>query len=165
MAETQVEIEYNEGKGAFKVVLTASSLEVFTQAAQQQDILLKEGEDLVAALLAHAKGAISSVERYKNGQRNDGVNGEPAIQKFHDNLKLVYVRLYQDGKLNDGVNGEPAIQDYSDGRFSFAASYKDGREVKSLSGEEKAKCQETVNNNKLAALQKVFWGKLKIKNP
>jgi hypothetical protein len=165
MAETQVAIEYKSGSDLFKVILTAASLEAFTQAAQQPDILNKEGEELVAAILAQVKGAISRAERYKNGQANNGVNGEPAIQTFNDVLKLTYVRLYQDGKLNDGPHGEPAIQDYSEGRLSFAASYKDGLMLKALSKEEKTQCQEDINNNKLAALQKKFWGKVKVIKP
>jgi hypothetical protein len=165
MAEAQVEIEYKSGSDLFKVVLSAPALEAFTQAAQQPDILNKEGEELVAAIVAQAKNTVSSVERYKNGQRNNGANGEPAIQTFNDVLKLTYIRLYQDGKLTDGANGEPAIQDYSDGRLSFAASYKDGLMLKSLSGEDKAKCLETVNANKLANVQKAFWNKVKVIKP
>ncbi|MCE9507960.1 MAG: hypothetical protein K8R48_06580 [Alphaproteobacteria bacterium] len=161
MAETEAVIEYKTDAGAFKVVLTATSADVFMQAAQQQDIIIKEGEALIAALLAHAKGAISSVERFKNGRFNDGLNGEPAIQKFDSMLKLTYIRRYTDGKLNDGLNGEPAIQDFSDGRMTIAVSYKDGLMLKSLSAEEKAKCQETVDKNKT----KAFLDKLKIKNP
>lgn len=161
MAETEAVIEYKTDAGAFKVVLTATSADVFMQAAQQPDIIIKEGEALIAALLAHAKGAISSVERTKDGKLNDGINGEPAIQKFDNTLKTVYLRRYTDGKLNDGINGEPAIQDFSDGRPTVAMSYKEGLMLKSFSAEEKAKCQETVDKNKA----KAFLDKLKIKTP
>jgi hypothetical protein len=161
MAETEAQIEYKTEAGAFKVVLTAASVSVFMQAAQQQDIIIKEGEELIAALLAYAKGSITSIERTKDGRLNDGINGEPAIQKFDSTLKTVYLRRYKDGRLNDGINGEPAIQDYSDGRPTVAMSYKDGTLLKTFSGEEKAKCQETIDKNKA----KAFLDKLKIKNP
>jgi hypothetical protein len=42
----------------------------------------KQGEALVAAVLAVAKGSVSVVERFKDGKLNDGQNGQPVMQGF-----------------------------------------------------------------------------------
>ena len=165
MTEIEAEIEYKIGADVFKVVLASRTRDIFVKAAQQQDIVVKEGEELIAALLAYAKGAICSVHRYKNGQRHDSAGGEPAIKTFGDDGVPVYLRFYRDGKLNDGVNGEPAIQDFLGGKLFHAYRYNDGKQIKNLSQEEMAACHEEVSNNKAAANQKAFLNKIKVQAP
>lgn len=135
MAEIEAQIEYKTAAGAFRVVLIAASESVFAEAAQQQDIVTKKGEALIAALVAFAKGGISSIERYKDGQRNDGANGEPAIEKFDSSGKHVHIRRWTAGKLNDGANGEPAVQDFSGGRPTVVVRYEDGVLLKTPSAQ------------------------------
>ncbi|MBI3440903.1 MAG: hypothetical protein HY052_03720 [Proteobacteria bacterium] len=62
MERQQIEIEYKKESGSFKAVLRVWSLDAFVALSQQSDLQDKEGESLVAALLAQAKGVISEVK-------------------------------------------------------------------------------------------------------
>jgi hypothetical protein len=93
----KVEIVCGEGKSAYKVVLTGKDLGVFKKASENPGVIAKEGEALVAAILA--TGGILEIERSKGGKRNNGANGEPAVQHFDDSGKMVSEENYKDGKL------------------------------------------------------------------
>jgi len=114
MSVQQVVIEYRRNGTQFEVVLSAKSIDIFEKAARQPYLKDKEGEDLVTALVAHAKGGIFKVERFKEGSKNDGPNGEPAMLIINDYGLVSQVRRYKDFMLNDGKNGEPASQDFND---------------------------------------------------
>ncbi|MCE9506933.1 MAG: hypothetical protein K8R48_01260 [Alphaproteobacteria bacterium] len=171
MAREQVSIEYTSSEGPFKVVLTSPVTDFFAHAKALPEIGNKEGEELVAALLKHAKGAISKVERYKDGRRNNGPHGEPAIQEFtdggmsmslyenglrhdgarpgqpayqrmNDSGQILHIAHYQDGKRNDGKHGEPAEQISDDrGNFIYIARYRDDKQTKMFTAQELAEFQ------------------------
>ncbi|MCE9506932.1 MAG: hypothetical protein K8R48_01255 [Alphaproteobacteria bacterium] len=139
MDSRSLEIEYQKDGTAFKVVLTAKSPEIFAKASQQENIRDKKDEELIAALIAYIRSKdVLLVERYRDGLRHDGANGEPAMQVFSDSGKIITAKHFQDGRLNDGVNGEPAMQMFDDrNRLIHAVSYKNGERVKELSGQER----------------------------
>lgn len=170
MAREQVKIEYSSDDGPFEVILTSLATDFFARAKAMPDIANKQGEELVSALLARAKGGPFKIERYKNGNRNNGPNGEPAVEeftedgmavslfengKFHDgpngepayqrmnnDSQVVHTAYYQHGQRNDGKHGEPAEQ-ISDGRgtFIYVASYKDDKLMKMFTAPELAEFQ------------------------
>ena len=130
------EIEYQKEGAAFKVVLTVNSPDIFEKALQQKNIRDKKGEEWLSALIAYirTKSAVLVVDCYKDGERHDGLNGEPAVQIFSDNGKIVANKHFQRGRLSDGANGEPAVQMFDDRfRLVHAVSYKNGEQVKVLS--------------------------------
>lgn len=161
----QVEIEYQKDSSVFKVVLHAVSLDVFIAAAQQPNIRDKEGEELVAALLAHAKGAISGVFRYKDDKQNDGPNGEPATQKFNDSGMLIVVARYKDDKFNDGPNGEAAFQKFNgSGALIRVTRYKDGELIEVLSKQGIAAYRDPARTaDDIANIHTAFGKKLKVR--
>lgn len=118
---------------------------VFTRIKGHPALRGKTGEEMVKAILTHAGGSIYKVERFKNEQRNDGPNGEPALIEFGKNR--LTINLYKDGKLNDGPNREPAVQEltpYKKGDASSGwrptegtKSYKEGVETPLKEGEVK----------------------------
>jgi hypothetical protein len=136
MAE-QLNIRYKKDGATFTVVLSAESSEFFRQAAQQPDLQDKDGEDLVAGLLAQAQGAVSWVERYRNGQINDGPNGEAAQQMFGKGGNIEFKGYFTNNLLNDSANGEPAVQIFDDrGWLTRAEHYKNGKKTKTWSEQE-----------------------------
>jgi hypothetical protein len=139
MDSHSLEIEYQKNGASFKVVLTTTLSDIFTKAAQQENIRDKKEEELVTALIAYIRSkAVLLVERYKDNERHDGANGEPASQTFSDSGKIITNKHFQDGRLNDGINGEPAMQMFDDrNRLIHAVSYKNGGRVKELSGQER----------------------------
>lgn len=171
MAKEQVTIEYASDAGPFKVVLTSPVTDFFAKAKALPEIKDKEGEELVAALLKHAKGAISKVERKKDGKLNNGPNGQPAVQEFTDEGRseslyenglrndgarpgqaayqrinaagrIVQIAHYQDDRRNDGKHGEPAEQiSDASGIFVYIARYKDDEQVKVFTAQELAEFQ------------------------
>jgi hypothetical protein len=171
MAREQVSIEYTSDAGPFKVVLTSQVTDFFAHAKALPDIGNKEGEELVSALLKHARGAPFKVERYRHGKRNNGPNGEPAIEEFteegmsaslyengqrndgarpgqpaymriNNDGQTVHIAHYRDGLRNDGRHGEPAEQ-ISDGRgnFVFIVRYKDDKQTKVFTQQQLAEFQ------------------------
>ena len=70
---SKAEILCGEGDNEYKAILTATGLDVFKRASENPDVAGKKGEAFVKAALQ--LGGISLVERYKNGQLNDGENG------------------------------------------------------------------------------------------
>ncbi|MCE9506931.1 MAG: hypothetical protein K8R48_01250 [Alphaproteobacteria bacterium] len=136
MAE-QLSIRYKKDGAALTVVLSGESAEFFRRAALQPDLQDKDGEDLVAALLAQAQGAISWVERYKNGQLNDGPNGEAAQQMFSKSGNIEFKGYFANGRNNDAANGEPAVQIFDDRSWlTRAEHYKNGEKTKTWSEQE-----------------------------
>ncbi len=166
MNNQKVEIEYALGQDAYKVVLTAASLDVFTAAAENPDILGLTGEKLVAALVDFAAGGITGIERYKNGKLNDGPAGEPAIIVLQDGHPR-HVRLYQDGKLRDGKNGEPASQDFVVGVLMAATTYayNNPKIFRQLTRLEVKELPETIEKNKRDAAQAAYWRQVKFSGP
>jgi hypothetical protein len=141
MEKRSLEIEYQKDGDAFKVVLTTKSPDIFTKASQQEDIRDKKEEELVAALIAYIRASedktVLWVDRYKDDKRHDGVNGEPASRIFDGHGKNIMNRHFKEGLLNDGVNGEPALQTFDiRGRLTYAASCKNGGQIKELSAQE-----------------------------
>jgi hypothetical protein len=59
-------------------------------------------------------GVLVSIERYTDGNLNDGQNGEPAYQEFNGSGNVIAVERYQNGALNDNGMGEPAVQNFND---------------------------------------------------
>lgn len=165
MNRPQVEIEYAYGNDTYKVVLGAATLDVFKAAAENPDVNVHSGEKLVTALLAFAQGGIDSVERYKNGKRNDGPAGEPAIEKF-ENGQLRYRRLYQEDYLTDGPFGEPALQDYVGGKLHAAITYRYGRKAfRQLTRLELSELPDYIEQNKRDAAKASYWKQVKFSGP
>jgi hypothetical protein len=133
----QLNIRYKKDGATFTVMLAAESSDIFMRASQQPDIQDKEGEAFVTALLAYAQGTISWVERYRNGQLNDGPNGEPAQQMFDKGGKVTLKEYFANGRPNDSANGEPAVQIFDDrGWLTRAEHYKNGEKIKTWSEQE-----------------------------
>lgn len=138
MKSHSLEIEYQKDGAAFKVVLSTTSPDIFTKASQQKDIRDKKEEELVAALIAYIRSkAVLVVERYKDGERHDGLDGAPASQVFSDSGKTITSKHFRGGRLNDGADGEPAMQMFDDrNRLIHAVSYKNGVRFRELSEQE-----------------------------
>lgn len=133
----ELNIRYKIGADVFSVLLGAESSAVFRQAEQQPGVSGKEGEDFIAALLAHAPGSISWVMRHKNGLVNNGPNGEPARLMFGKNGDITLKEYGLNGDYNDSANGEPAVQIFDDrGWLTRAENYKDGKKIKTWSEQE-----------------------------
>lgn len=67
-------------------------------------------------------------DHYINGKLNDGPNGEPAVQRFHQGGALKWTARYRNGQLNDGINGEPAIERFNESGVRISsARYTDGK--------------------------------------
>lgn len=165
MNRPQVEIEYAHGNDTYKVVLTATSLDVFKAAAESADVNVHSGEKLVSALFAFAGTAITGVERYKNGKYNDGPAGEPAIEKFEDG-QIRFRRLYQDGYLTDGPFGEPAMQDFVGGKLQNAITYRYGRKAfRQLTRLEISELPDVIAQNKRDAAKAAYFKQVKFSGP
>ena len=116
--------------------------------ARSPDFKKKEGEELVAALLAAEKknpsGITVEVTRSKTNGRfggaflNDGADGEPARQSFYRG-RLETVERYKDDQLNDGANGEAAFQYGQFGKtLEGVGYYTKGKETRWQTGKEAA---------------------------
>lgn len=144
----QVIIECGTGTDAYTVIVTAENIDIFHSASKQKQVQNRCGEELIAALLDTAGGGISKVER-KNKQRrqNDGPNGEPGVQLFGQNGKIIHLEHYKDGALIDGPNGEPCIQQFDfDGQLKLAWHVKNREVVKQLNTREIADYQVKIQN-------------------
>jgi antitoxin component YwqK of YwqJK toxin-antitoxin module len=81
-------------------------------------------------------GVLVSIERYTDGNLNDGSNGEPAYQEFNDSGKVIAVERYKDGDLNDSWKGEPAVQNFNDsGILTHAEYYRNNRRNDGVNGD------------------------------
>lgn len=131
MAEEELkklEVTYIVGRDSYKAVFSAKSGDVFIQAALQPEILSKAGEDLVAAISAFGKGKISRIDRYKNDLRNNGVNGEPAVEEFHENGNLMWQSLFTNGAATDAPDGTPCVRHYHEnGSIASIQHYKNNQ--------------------------------------
>jgi hypothetical protein len=128
MPREQETIQYISDSVPCKVVLTSQVTDFFAHARALPEIWKKNGEELVSALMKHAKGtgAIFRVERYKNDKRNNGPTGEPAIEEFTE--EGMSLSLYENGQRNDGAGGLPAYQRLNnDGVLLQVAHYKNGQ--------------------------------------
>lgn len=118
----QITVSYQKGDDAYEVVLTGEALKgVFKNASGHPSLAGKEGEERVRAILA--LGGISSVERYKNGLRNDGPGGEPGIQDFMSNGNLLRSVRYRDDRINNSADGQPAILKFNENGTLLAVRY------------------------------------------
>ena len=141
----KVLVNCGQGKDAYQIYMTAADVEVFVSLVDHKSAKNKEGEELVAALVAAAEGKITKVERKKDGVLNDTPSGKPAVQRFLSTIEIINIappnpvkhfiyafnktasilrtRLveelhYQNGLLNDGANGEEAVRKFD--RFGAA---------------------------------------------
>src|ERR1700722_11059546 len=95
----QVEITCGEGQDAYLVTITGRNLRsVFKNASLKG----KKGEERVSAIVV--LGGIKKIERRKDGIRNDGPQGEPALLVFNTNGTLRAIRHFKEGELNDVAN-------------------------------------------------------------
>jgi hypothetical protein len=139
----EVIVNCGEGAEAYQVSLVGEGSLVFNNASLPADI---KGEERVAAIFA--AGGVSSIARDKDGEQNDGVNGEPAWQTFNDNGTPGFIEYRINGILNDPANGKPARQDFlSDGTPYFTERYQSGKKNDGPNGEP---CVE------------MFWGNGKV---
>jgi antitoxin component YwqK of YwqJK toxin-antitoxin module len=133
----QLNIRYKKDGAVFTVMLVSESQDIFTRSARHPEIRDKEGEDFVTAILAYAQGAISWIERRRNGQLNDGPNGEPARQMFTETGKINYKEYFVNDLPHDSSNGEPALQIFDDkGWLTRVENYKNGEKTKAWSEQE-----------------------------
>ena len=169
---TEISIDCGTGAGAYKVVLSGKDLSAFEKLDQNQAFIGKKGEEIVSTILATAKpGNIWRVTRLKDKKRNDGPNGEYAVEYFSkdglsrhwryqndvrndgpdgaaayvckQNGRTLRIEHYINNKSNDGVNGEPGLQVFGpNNALDFAFSYKEGVKIKRLSQDEVAAYQK-----------------------
>lgn len=107
-----VEITVPDGSGSYVVAMTVKDARFFEYAAGKPDIVSKDGEELVYALMDASQGDITSIERRKRGHMNDGVNGEAAQVLYHPDGKIRLARRFKHGKLDDGAT-DPAIMEFN----------------------------------------------------
>ena len=108
----KIKITCGKDQNTYRIVLTGKSLTFSEYVNKNTAFKSKKGEELVTAILA--TGNILKIERYKHNTLNDGMKGEPAVQKFSSrNGKLMRVEHYKSGMLNDSIKGEPAIQEFN----------------------------------------------------
>jgi hypothetical protein len=107
---TPIIIECGINQDAYKVFLNIRSLSAYHAACELPDVKGKEGESLVAAMLAANPYNIKEVSRCRDFKFNDGPKGEPAYQRFDENGMMIETCHYFKGNLHDGANGEPAYQ-------------------------------------------------------
>jgi len=126
----EINIECGAGKNAYTVTLTGTSRQIFEAAAKHARTKGKTGETLVAALLAAAGGDIPKVVRKnKNGEFNDGADGEPAVQYFSFDGAILQTEHFRNGLRNDSVSGAPAFTQkvYENGKLLLKIEhFKDG---------------------------------------
>jgi antitoxin component YwqK of YwqJK toxin-antitoxin module len=128
----EIEIDGGKDASAYKIIVTGKDVDVFIRASQLPEIKGKSGEDIVNFLLKAAKGEITQVTRLKDDVRQDGPNGEPAVECFNMHGQLARVARYKAGVLNDGAKGEAAVKNFypSDSlvpRLWTILRYKDGK--------------------------------------
>jgi hypothetical protein len=135
----QVYIDCGTEEAPYQIFLAAESMSTFETASKSPETQGKNGEELVAAILAVCGEDIIEIGRAENGKWNDGPNGEPAIQKFHKGI-LIENQHFQDGLMNDAADGTPAhiMFNAKSGNVAFAASYQSGQKVRELGYEEMA---------------------------
>jgi hypothetical protein len=81
-------------------------------------------------------GVLVSIERYTDGNLNDGPNGEPGYQEFNRDGKVIVAEHYKDGILGDAVGGEPAVQNFNDdGVLIHEEHYKNNERHDGKNGE------------------------------
>ncbi len=79
-----------------------------------------------AVMMAYNKNEVIW-ERYNNGERSDGPNGEAAVEKFLEDGTLVSQARYRNNQKNDGLNGEPGYQRFDkNGKVTLTEHWKDG---------------------------------------
>ncbi|MCE9506921.1 MAG: hypothetical protein K8R48_01200 [Alphaproteobacteria bacterium] len=81
-------------------------------------------------------GVLVSIERYTNGNLNDGPNGEPGYQEFNRDGKVIVAEHYADGILGDAVGGAPAVRNFNDdGVLIHEEHYKNNERHDGKNGE------------------------------
>jgi hypothetical protein len=133
-----VEIRCGVGTSAYVVVLTGDNIpqlnvnDLEVMLANARDELRNGGlgEMTVSALLMASRGGIRSVERLRDGVRNDGPNGEPAVQQLNGGGRPLRVEHYRNGRRHDGWGGKPAILEFDEhGRLIHAVRYRHGEPI------------------------------------
>lgn len=110
MATMQLVHEYNDGKVDRRIVMTARTRVGLTMAAFADELADKKGEEFIKALLLLARGDISKVERYYMeglqreplNHRDDGPNGEAAVQLIDKNGNIYHETHYDEGEIVKG---------------------------------------------------------------
>lgn len=107
--EFTVKIDHTDAETGltFKAELSGN-MEAFKKAASSPAINALDGADLFEALIRQNDIRPVIASYHKDGELNDGANGEPALSKWHKNGKLHEESRFQNGELHDGINGETA---------------------------------------------------------
>ncbi|MFH1158148.1 MAG: hypothetical protein V1721_04595 [Pseudomonadota bacterium] len=92
----KIEISCGEGRNAYQVILIGKTFVFSEEMDKHPDVIDKEGEARVAAILA--AGGVLNVARRRKGKRTDGEKGEPALLTFDSNGNLICVEHHADGK-------------------------------------------------------------------
>lgn len=119
MTSPSLNIDYTHNGQNYTVTLYARSEGYFQAAAQQEGIRGQTGEALVAALIDFSKGGVFRVDRYKEGQRNDGPGGEPAFELIDSSGERTARLRFANGIANDGAGGAPAVWEKKDGHVAY----------------------------------------------
>ncbi len=131
---TEVNIDYSKDGSAYRIMLDVRSLDIIAAAAQQDSIKNLEGEALAAALLKFARGGVMRISRFKDNIRNDGPDGEPAMQRYNAEGKVEATLHMQADVLHDSIKGAAALQEMRFGML-FRQHYKNGQLHNGAKGE------------------------------
>lgn len=114
------------GKMGYVVTVEARDEEVFKAAARDPALRGLHGAALAAALLEKSgPGDIRGITYEKNGVKEDGPNGLPAVRHFNASGACVVTAHYRSGEYHDGPKGEPALENKARGHW--IARYRHGK--------------------------------------
>ncbi|MFH1158616.1 MAG: hypothetical protein V1721_07025 [Pseudomonadota bacterium] len=157
-----IEYKSDDGRAFVVSLLTEAQMvrKMFGHICMADPDSRKQGEELVstALALAHADVGVGVgvgvlVMRTCDGERSDGINGEPSTQLINRGVTL-YEERRTKGKLSDGPKGEPAIwlsedggavvheQHHKNDKIIGISEYKDGQLIKKYSKDEIADMEE-----------------------
>ncbi len=121
----------------YRIILKVREIEPFIQASNSQEMVSRNGEELVEKLLVANRGNIFQMERQTlEGQCSDSPDGRVAHTKFNENGGIIQEVRYRDGKKNDSEGGDPALKSYNEtGILILAEHYRDDVYNDGINGE------------------------------
>lgn len=98
-------ITYEKDSAQYEARLGFSDMKVVTDILRDQGFYdMQVNEDFVSQLILATRraGVFETAELSKNGQVNDGPNGEPAVQIYKEG-KFVYAASAKDGRVTEDL--------------------------------------------------------------
>lgn len=132
-----VYIDYKAAGADYTARLYVTNTDFLLDATKTPGVTEKEGEELISALIQHARGDdLRGITRLKNNIFNDGPNGEPAEVEFHETGELKKREHRNNGLIQDPADGRAAIQFYyTNGKPSHLMHYQNGKQNDTAAGD------------------------------